>query len=328
MTDAELGTAHRVERSDRVGVYDGFLKVRPDWVIVIENKPCHTNIWEEQLSSAFADAYEFEPKPIDITWSNVIQRLGCLIENGLVHDAGLVLVEDFLSFVARFFRDLSPFNSFRLCGDHYHLLEKHCNDIMAQIDIGAVEYHRGWYTSIRIEDKPGVKEASLHPDKESSNAWPLALDIHPGDTVVQARSLYATLDQQAVSALVQEGWSVTPNFHIAFRSSNLHWSTTGVTLSEYIEYWKKEVAGGALRQIPRSDWKSYFSDLAGNGIISTEDIQDIEIQLGQTNMSTINVCPGIGFHFEWSPDIAVPIDDRGVFHTEVKSRVVDVLGCW
>lgn len=51
LTDNLIKPEHRVERSARLAVYDGFLRLKPNWVVVLENKPAHGNIWVEQLSS-------------------------------------------------------------------------------------------------------------------------------------------------------------------------------------------------------------------------------------------------------------------------------------
>lgn len=53
-----------------------------------------------------------------MNWSEVIRCLGLLITNGLLQDAGRSLVEDFLAYVAEYFPELNPYNSFRLYGDH------------------------------------------------------------------------------------------------------------------------------------------------------------------------------------------------------------------
>ena len=328
ITDELLKPEHQVSRTDRLGVYDGFVRLQPNWIIVIENKPDHRRIWEDQLSSAFNDDFEIEPTPVVLRWSEVISRLGLLITNGLVVDAAKAIVEDFLTFAAINFPELSPYDSFRLCGDQYHLLEKHCVSIMSEASLGAVEYHRGWYHSIRIENKPGVKEVVLHPDPDSEDSWPIQLDIHPADTMSQARSLYRSVDVTALTALVDKGWVVRPNFHVAFMSPNLYWCHTEMALKGYLEYWVQEVEGGRLAQLPRSQWRQYFAGLRDLGIISAHDIDGINETVMHTEMSTLNICPGISFRFTWKGDTAVRLEDSGTFVSEFKQRVNEVLSTW
>lgn len=102
ITDERLDKKHKVVRTDREGVYDGFVKYRPDWVFVIENKPNHQNIWLEQLNSKFNENYEIEEKPVILTWKEIVTRLSLLIENKLVKNADSIIIGDFLDYVSNF----------------------------------------------------------------------------------------------------------------------------------------------------------------------------------------------------------------------------------
>lgn len=328
LTDELLEPEHRVTRSPRLAVYDGFLKLRPNWTVVLENKPDHNNIWVDQLSSAFNEDYEIEPTPVVITWSEIIRRLGLLITNSLVHDAARALVEDFLNYVTAYFPELNPYDTFGLCSEHTHLVEKHCVAIMTQASLGPVEYHRGWYHSIRLSHKPGIKEVSLHSNTETDSPWPLSLDLHPGDTMNQARALYQTLNIHRLLATQTSGWNITPNFHIAFSSSNLHWATTDISLQQYVEYWISIIKSNSLSQVPRDNWPQYFKSLSASGIIAPHDIEQIHELLSPTAMSTINVCPGLSFHYSWNRDQATTLEDEGRFCPVFVSKVEEVLDLW
>lgn len=77
--------------------------------------------------------------------------------------------------------------------------------IMEEASFGPVEYHRGWHYSIRLSSKPGVKEVSLHPNNDGDSPWPIQLDIHPGDTMNQARALFSSIDVQSLTKLESNG---------------------------------------------------------------------------------------------------------------------------
>ncbi len=330
ITDEKLDTEHRVERNERAAVYDGFLKFRPDWVFVVENKPDHTNVWIEQLSSAFNENYEIEPTPILLTWSEIITRLSMLVNNALVQDTAAILVEDFLAYVAGVFPELNPYDRLRQCRGNLYLLERRCVKIMELIGLGPVEYHRGWHHSIRHDKKPGVKEVALYPEGGQAGAWAIMLDVHPGDTMSQARALFASVDARRVASLAAKGWRVWPNFHVAYRSSNLRWAETALDVAAYIRYWASRVVRNELRQIPRDEWERYFRALEQDGAVTRVDAKAILDYLHQTRIPTLNVCPGLSFRFTWDGDEAMVIDDRShnAFAQEVAARVEEVMSCW
>ena len=330
ITDDKLDRKHRVERNDRTAVYDGFLKFKPDWVFVVENKPSHANVRIEQLSSAFNENFEIEPKPIGLTWSDIISRLSLLVSNSLVQDAARVLLEDFLAYVDEFFPELNPFDKFRLCKGNVTLLERRCVTIMEAAALGMVEYHRGWHYSIRLDNKRGVKEVALYPKSEPAGAWAVWLDIFPGDTLSQARSFYSSVNVSKVTSLLDQKWRIGPNFHVAYRSSNIHWAETKINVSQYINYWQKQVKQNTLNQIPRADWQGYFGLLLQDGIISSNDMSTINGYHQNTGYPSLNICPGISIRFKWDSDKAMEIDDRNCnsFANELKSKVDNVLQCW
>jgi len=330
ITDERLDPKHRVERTTRVGVYDGFLKFRPDWVFVVENKPDHKNIWPEQLSSAFNENYEVEPVPVVLTWREIISRLSLLTENGLVQDVAAALLNDFLEFVRSVFPELNPYDRFRLCKGNLYLLDQRCLAIMRQTKLGPVEYHRGWHYSIRLQEKPGIKEIALYASAKPGGGWEIVLVLDPGDTMSQARAMYASIQEDKIASLHASGWSVRPNFHLAYRSSNLHSGDTRIGTEAYIRYWQNAVGQGELRQLPRSDWDKWFGRWQAQGLMTASDLEQIRESIVATRRPTLNVCPGLSFLYTWDSDLAVAIDDRGdmAFARELKAKIADATACW
>jgi hypothetical protein len=329
ITDAKLDPEHTVERTSRVAVYDGFVKYRPDWVFVIENKPRHENIWVAQLSSAFNENYEVEPTPVVLTWTDIITRLGILLSNGLLQDAGRILTEDFLAYVSSYFPELNPYHRFGLCGANEYLLSRRCLTAMADVALGPVEYHRGWHHSIRLENKPGIKEVALYPQTDPTGAWEIRLDLHPGDTMSQARHLYSSIDLRRLRDLPQIGWSVVPNFHLAYRSSNLYWAENDLMpVLEYVDYWVAEISHDRLHQIVRDEWQSCFDRWVKDRILSERDVRRFNAEVGQTRIPTLNVCPGINLRYAWPGDSAISLDDDDSFLPELNQRIRQATGIW
>ncbi len=331
ITDERLLEKHKVNRTERTGVYDGFIKFKPDWIFIIENKPNHKNIWIEQLSSKFNENYEIEEKPIILTWKEIIKRLSLLLENGLLTNTESILVEDFLEYVSEYFYELNPYDKFSLCNDNKYLLDKHCVEIMKNSKIGDVNYHRGWKNYIDITNKPGVKMVTLFSSQlKSDENWFINFEIYPGDAMSQARYFYKTLDIEKIRALLNYGWEITPNFHFAFRSSNLVWTKTKMDIINYLTYWKNLVAKNLLVQQKRENWKDYFEELTNINIISQDDFDRISEKIINTKMSTINICPGVCFNYRWEKDNVIKIEEKSKnsFNEEFSKIYNQVMAVW
>jgi hypothetical protein len=136
ITDERLGLSAKVERTDRVAVYDGFIKYGTEWIFVIENKPNRRNVWPEQLSSAFHEGYSIAPTPIELTWGEILRRLNALKQKVLIHDAAKILVEDFLDFTSAQFPEICPFDRFHLCEANQGRLQRRCVVLMTEAGFG------------------------------------------------------------------------------------------------------------------------------------------------------------------------------------------------
>lgn len=330
ITDERLDKEHKVERTGRVGVYDGFVKYRPDWVFVIENKPDHNNIWLDQLSSNFNENYEIEEKPVILTWKEIITKLSLLIENKLVNNADLLIISDFLDYVSGFFPELNPYDNFELCKNNEYLLNRRCIEVMKETELGIVDYHRGWHHYIQLENKPGVKEIALHPIMSTGDDWSICLKIYPGDSMSQSRDFYSTVNIEKLINLRNKKWELAPNFHFAFRSSNILWTNVTGTLENYLKFWKDRVSEGNLRQIVREQWDSYFSMLKDNEMLDSNDLVAINDKIIKTQMQKLNVCPGFSFVYTWTKQEAILIDkkSKSSFSNEVASKIKEVLSVW
>jgi len=153
----------------------------------------------------------------------------------------------------------------------------------------------------------------------------------PGETDVTGNVPYAaSIDVGKVRSLPAKGWSVRPNFHLAYRSSNLYWGETRMDVSDYIHYWTRRVSERDLRQIARDEWKRYLEEWEQDGIISPADVGKIQEDMQQTRRPTLNVCPGLSFRFTWDGEEAAAIDDsnESAFPGEVVAKVRDVMSCW
>jgi hypothetical protein len=326
ISDSRLLPEHRVERNDRKAVYDGFIKYGADWAFVIENKPNHKNAWMEQLSSRFHHKYEIEPTPIKLVWAEIMKRLNILSKNDLINGTAKVLVADFLDFTASHFPEICPFDKLSLCEGDIGRLTRRCNAIMQETNLGRVKYHRNWYHSIRFTEKEGLEEIALYPFSEKGTHWKVGLELHPGDTMNQAREFYKSLGVSELHELQKNGWFLETNFHVAYQATNLHYGAK-VEIGEYVGFWKNEVQNNLLNQIPRAEWQGKFEQWQGAGIISDKDLVELE-QLKESKRQVLNVCPGLSFFFTWSSSEAMGMDDKNEFVSAVQEKINEVLSLW
>lgn len=128
-----------IENTDRGARYDGviYFDSDPKWILVIENKPWSENVWKEQLNPNIAKDKDSEikiiKKPVGIDWKEIIERLSALLQKQLVQGAEAFLIEDFLSFVDKYFSYLNPFSTFSICKDDSYLINRRCVKILEAI---------------------------------------------------------------------------------------------------------------------------------------------------------------------------------------------------
>lgn len=327
ITDKKLEANHRVERTERVAVYDAIIHYKPDWIFVVENKPDHRNVWVDQMSAAFNESFEVEPQPIILSWQDIITRISTIKENALLQGAEASLADDFLDFVADQFPELNPYDRLGLCKDNPYLLDRRCQSLMEDSKLGPVDYHRGWHYYIELTDG-AAKEIALYPHTLSDGKWEIRLALYPGDTINQARHFYSHLKLDKVLLLPDVGWQPRPNFHFAFRSSNLVWTAVTCPFKAYLEFWIKQVKANALGQVQRKDWDQLFRTLGEAGMLSDQDDVQVREKIVDTRMDRINVCPGVEFLFRWSQVDAIDLDSKGAFLPSFVRRVKECLGTW
>ena len=194
--------------------------------------------------------------------------------------------------------------------------------------MGSVEYHRAWHEYIEIADKPGIKEITIFPKLigDKTDEWQIHLELHPGDTMNQAKSLFKTLDMNKFKKLKENGWIIKSNLHFSFRSSNLIWTESNCSLDQYNHYWKNKIS--ELKQIKREEFENYFNELKNDNMITSDDLEEIQSKIFEKKHPNINICPGVSFRFIWEKNTAVTLDDKTRFVKDAKRNITDCLYTW
>jgi hypothetical protein len=335
MTDEHWTPGNAIEASGRGARYDGVIYYPPGWILVIENKPSSANVWEGQLSPSLPEdsLIKVDKILVDIPWRRMIDRLNLLLERKLVSGSECLMVEDFLEFVDGNFSFLNPYGSFSQCKGKEFLLRKRCIAILESIAPGRLRRRQGGNPHIALTNGPAT-DAYFYPDRDYSETgehgeWNVAVNIYPGDTITQARKFFANVRRDEFLALEEKGWTIVPNLHFAFITTQLYRATgTKVSPRDYFEYWSGD---GEIGQIHRdkTDFQSYFQQLQDDGQISQADFTELERIFTNTTKQTINACPGFRVSFSWSKTKAEQADaQRDRFAEVVRSRMLEALATW
>ncbi|MFC1708322.1 hypothetical protein ACFL59_16135, partial [Planctomycetota bacterium] len=206
-----------------------------------------------------------------------------------------------------------------------------CQAIMEEITPGRVKYHRGWKHFMEFEGAI-AKEIALDT-QEVDGGWVLRLHIHPGDVMSRARAMYKVLDQAALLELDSTaGWHVRPNFHIAFRASNLVWGRGPASLKDYLEYWQQRAEELGQIRIDSDEGKAAFeaalNEWIERGFVLESERADFLKQSVGTQRKAINICPGVSLFHTWSKSQAEDLDAQGTLVDDVREKMAATLATW
>lgn len=324
-TDEHYFAEEDSTRSDRRQVLDGVVTYAPGLAVVMENKPSVANVWRGQLDVNLPDGVLHDPRVASVRWRDVLERFTNLLAAGHIRGSEALLVEDFLGFVERHFPRLQPFTNLGVCKGDRGRLERRCRAMLEDIAPGSVYYHRGWGWFVRLhEGQPATKAALLVA--ESDGSLRIVLELDPGDTMTQARVLYDKVDVDRIVELSKSGWTVLPNLHLSFMSSNLIWTNVTASLADYMRWWKERPA--KISQVKRPDFEGFLDELIGEGFAAETDRPPLKQHFVDTTRQVMNVCPGITMRKIWSLEEAVTLDAQGKLLGMVRQFIINATAIW
>jgi hypothetical protein len=199
------------------------------------------------------------------------------------------VLEDFMWLVQRHFPRLQPFSELGACRGSGYLLRLRCKAILDEVGAVPAELRTAGPTtatpagaSLLLEGARAVKLAGLESDDAESAVW---LRLFPGDTLEQAKALYADTDRvDQLLSLRDQGWTIAPNFHFGHMAKGFVWTTGDVGVEDYVRYWLEHI--GAAGQVRREDWSGYFARLIKLGIASEADREDFDRNFAKTKRSS------------------------------------------
>ena len=135
----------KVEWSDRQAVYDGVIEYPDGLTLIVENKPLHGHVWEEQLSPS-RDSFSGDIGDVDLhdwavclEWSEVLEGVLKYADSEIAPFSSRDIVRDFLSFVEEVRPELTPYSTFKLCGERPEALRRRTSrlldDLAKKVDL-------------------------------------------------------------------------------------------------------------------------------------------------------------------------------------------------
>ena len=216
------------------------------------------------------------------------------------------------------------------CGDELHLLNRCCIAIMQEIAPGRVAAHTGWKWHIAWEDA-AAQQIAVSAEPSPAGGWHLGAFLGPGDSIIQARRLYTSIDAKRLLALTECGWDIKPNFHLAHMQKNLIWTTATMPLADYVAYWQEQQRFSNIGQVEIVDKDAFWRDVdkwQRIGLIVEADRAKIVDKFLNTKRTRVNVCPGLNVIFRWDSATAIDMDNRSCLSQDVKTKIQDALATW
>jgi hypothetical protein len=126
----------------------------------------------------------------------------------------------------------------------------------------------------------------------------VVLRLYPGDTLRQARHLYADDRRlQGVLGLAGSGWEVRPNFHFGYMQRGMVWTSSALPLAEYLRYWAARVT--VLRPWMRDEWEIELSRLVADGVFASEHLDQFDRDFTKTRRKEAVPRPGVLVSRSW-----------------------------
>lgn len=330
LTDVSLKEKIKVKWSCRQAIYDGVIEYPNGLTLIIENKLAHGNVWREQLSpsrDSFSDDIDqvvLHDSAICLEWAEVLE--GVLDYAGSDHASfgSRKMALDFLSFVNDVHPKLTPYRTFKLCGDKEEALLRRKNILVHDLA-----------KKLGIESREDNKEAYLfRPGKIAERVMihvepgKFKVELAPADTVGQASRFFATVDKNAFLALqASNDWKVMPNLHFSFASKHLIWAETTWETLDYFDYFADGYRS-LYGKMDRDKLLRLVKKWERKHLIRSADREKIEAEFNNTKRQSLNVVPGFLVSREWDLDTVIKLEERRELEKCIIAALAAPLATW
>jgi hypothetical protein len=318
-TDEDVFVGSDLSRSDRRQVLDGVVSY-DDFALVVENKPSHRNIRPDQLRVNVPPDVEHDSKAACVAWKDIVLAWARLLEARHLGPAETVLLGDFLDYVETFFPKLRPYSKVSLCGNDLDRLERRCTELLKSIAPNAQRHHRGWGPTLRLDAGQCALMVGCFPRPHKTEV-DIVVEYVPGDTTAQARLLYGRADAGAVLGLRERGWQLTPNFHLAYMTTNFVYTKVRLPVESYWNLCASRPSW--LRMWRRNEYEQLFELMVSERLAAASDRAEFDRHFNRTTRESINVCPALIVQRRIPVDEAAILDARGQLEARVRAVLVE-----
>ena len=162
-------------------------------------------------------------------------------------------------------------------------------------------------------------------EPEHAPAGTFSIEIYAGNTCNQARALYKHISYAKVLDLEKSEWTTKKDFHFTWQRMNLplNISSDGLSLSEYIEFWRWALREGYIRLYKKSEFDILLNRMQDSRVMNDMDVVRFNEYFKTNKYQSVITCPGI------INRISYPIerlnDDTKVLAAELKEKLIILL---
>ena len=257
---------------------------------------------------------------ICLEWSEILEGVLKYVDSDLASFGSRQIARDFLSFVGEVHPALTPYRTFKLCGERSEALQRRTSrlvdDLAKKMDKEDVESRDGYLF------RPGkiAERVVIRPESRK-----LKIGLAPADTAGQARRFYDAVDKAAFLSLKE--WKVEPNLHFSFMGTHLVWAETALGTREYFDHFSESSSYGQ-RSADRETLEPLANQWEHEGLISSADRKKIEDKFINTNRKNINIVPGFSISREWDLDCVIKLEEREELETNIIDALATPLETW
>lgn len=262
---------------------------------------------------------------ICLEWSEILEGVLKYSDSDLASFGSREIARDFLSFVETKYPGLTPYRSFKLCGDRFEALERRTDSLLTTLasETNLEKRRSGDYGYL---DRPGKIAERVYIWVPRSMPRNLRVALYPAVTVAQAREFYRNVDKKAFLSLNEsDAWNVEPNLNFRFISTPLIEAETELDARDYLEFFSDSSRYGRKT---KDDLLRLSDKWACEGAIRSEDCDKIKNEFSTTERSYLNVVPGFSVYREWALDTVIELEHQEKLESSITEALVRPLKTW
>lgn len=331
LTDEKVQEKIEVKWIERDAIYDGVIEYPNGLTLIVENKLDHEHVWVEQLSpsqKALSDncrekvwLHEFA---ICLEWPDILEAVLKYSYSEIASFGNRNITRDFLSFTEEFHPNLTPYRTYRLCGNRESALNRRTVCLVDTLAsrTGLSVHNQSRHCLVRPDCIATIIEFAIIIN--SSNTWKLSINLWPASTSFQAKKFSEVLNRAEFLNLDESKWDVTPNLNFSYRGTKLHWATTDWNSETYLNYFFNE---------ERSYGRKYLRELtellelwSENGLIGHDDRLEIERKI--QNRAFLDVNPEFWLYSELDSDTVINLENQDNLEAHLIESLAVPLATW